>query len=118
MKELSATLLLRPIGFETLATWLYAEASRGTYEEGAVAALMIVLVGLLPVVLLARTGVRSGRERMACARRCWTSLPSRSSILRLVACGWWTLRCQIVRAPCREGVLQYVLNSVVAESLT
>src|SRR3546814_18938926 len=65
MKELSATLLLRPIGFETLATWLYAEASRGTYEEGAVAALMIVLVGLLPVVLLARTGVRYGRERMA-----------------------------------------------------
>jgi len=65
MKELPATLLLRPLGFETLATWLYAEASRGTYEEGAVAALMIVLVGLLPVVLLARTGVRYGRERMA-----------------------------------------------------
>lgn len=64
MKELSATLLLRPLNFETLATWLYAEASRGTYEEGAVAALMIVLVGLLPVVLLARTGLRYGRERM------------------------------------------------------
>ncbi|WP_220433182.1 ABC transporter permease [Cognatiluteimonas lumbrici] len=65
MKELPATLLLRPLGFETLATWLYAEASRGTYEEGAVAALLIVLAGLLPVVLLARTGVRYGRERMA-----------------------------------------------------
>ena len=60
-----ATLLLRPLNFETLATWLYAEASRGTYEEGAVAALLIVAVGLLPVVLLARTGVRYGREKMA-----------------------------------------------------
>jgi iron(III) transport system permease protein len=54
MKELPATLLLRPIGFETLATHIYAEASRGTYEDGAVAALLIVLVGLGPVVLLAR----------------------------------------------------------------
>jgi iron(III) transport system permease protein len=65
MKELPATLLLRPRNFETLATWLYAEASRGTYEEGAVAAMLIVAVGLLPVVLLARTGVRYGREKMA-----------------------------------------------------
>ena len=65
MKELPATLLLRPLNFETLATWLYAEASRGTYEEGAVAALMIVLVGLLPVMLLARTGLRYGQERVA-----------------------------------------------------
>lgn len=55
MKELSATLLLRPLNFETLSTWLYAEAARGTYEEGAIAALLIVLVGLLPVVFLART---------------------------------------------------------------
>lgn len=55
MKELPATLLLRPSNFETLATWLYAEAARGTYEEGAVAALAIVLVGLVPVILLART---------------------------------------------------------------
>ena len=55
MKELPATLLLRPLNFDTLATWLYAEASRGTYEEGAIAALLIVLVGLIPVILLART---------------------------------------------------------------
>lgn len=54
MKELPATLLLRPVNFETLATWLYAEAARGTYEEGAVAALAIVLAGITPVVLLAR----------------------------------------------------------------
>lgn len=55
MKELPATLMLRPVNFDTLATWLYAEAVRGTYEEGAVAALAIVLAGLLPVILLART---------------------------------------------------------------
>ena len=54
MKELPATLLLRPIGFETLATHLYGEAVRGTYEDGALAALLIVITGLLPVLLLAR----------------------------------------------------------------
>lgn len=59
MKELPATLLLRPVNFETLATWLYAEAARGTYEEGAVAALAIVLAGLLPVILLARAQLKS-----------------------------------------------------------
>ncbi|WP_028604029.1 ABC transporter permease [Ottowia thiooxydans] len=58
MKELPATLLLRPLNFDTLATWLYAEAARGTYEEGAVAALAIVVAGLLPVILLARTNLR------------------------------------------------------------
>jgi iron(III) transport system permease protein len=54
MKELPATLMLRPFGFETLATHIYAEASRGTYEDGAVAALMIVIAGLGPVILLSR----------------------------------------------------------------
>ena len=54
MKELPATLLLRPLGVETLATILYGEAVRGTYEHGAIAALMIVSAGLLPVWLLAR----------------------------------------------------------------
>ena len=65
MKELPATLLLRPLGFETLSTHLYAEAARGTYEDAAVAALLIVLAGLVPVVLLARVGgaVPSSRLR-------------------------------------------------------
>lgn len=62
MKELPATLLLRPLNFETLATWLYADAARGAYEDGAVAALLIVLAGLLPVILLSRTGVAYARE--------------------------------------------------------
>lgn len=58
MKELSATLLLRPLNFETLATHLYGEAARGTYEEASLAALAIVAVGILPVILLARVGRR------------------------------------------------------------
>ncbi|MBC9177797.1 ABC transporter permease [Pseudoroseomonas ludipueritiae] len=58
MKELPATLLLRPLNTETLATALYAEAARGTYEEGAVAALALVVVGLAPIVLLGAGGLR------------------------------------------------------------
>jgi iron(III) transport system permease protein len=54
MKELPATLLLQPFNFSTLATALYGEAKRGTYEDGAIAALAIVLVGLIPVIILAR----------------------------------------------------------------
>lgn len=54
MKELPATLLLRPLGVETLATLLYGEAARGTYENGAIAALLIVSIGLPPVWMLSR----------------------------------------------------------------
>ncbi len=72
MKELPITLLLRPLDFETLATTVYAEASRGTYEDGSIAALMIVLTGLIPVILLARTSFRdagkpSSRRQVAAA---------------------------------------------------
>ncbi len=56
MKELPATLLLRPLNFETLATHLYGEAARGTYEEAAIAALLIVAIGILPVIALSKTG--------------------------------------------------------------
>jgi len=61
MKELPITLMLRPLNVETLATHLYGEAIRGTYEDGALAALLIVLVGLVPVVLLSRVSGRLGR---------------------------------------------------------
>lgn len=62
MKELPATLLLRPINFDTLATVLYAEAARGTYEEGAIAALLIVLAGTLPMILLAHSQFSTARK--------------------------------------------------------
>lgn len=52
VKELPATLLLRPLNVETLATRLYGEAARGTYEDASIAALLIVLIGMVPVFLL------------------------------------------------------------------
>ena len=63
MKELPATLLLQPFNFTTLATALYGEAKRGTYEDGAIAALAIVLVGLIPVIVLARVNAGMGVAR-------------------------------------------------------
>jgi iron(III) transport system permease protein len=54
LKELPATLLLRPLNTETLATVVYGAASRGAFEEGSLAALVIVLVGVWPVIHLVR----------------------------------------------------------------
>ena len=42
LKELPATLLLRPLNVETLSTSIYQYASRGSFEDGALAALIIV----------------------------------------------------------------------------
>jgi iron(III) transport system permease protein len=50
LKELPATLLLRPLNVETLSTYIYQFASRGDFEQGALAALIIVAVGILPVI--------------------------------------------------------------------
>ena len=52
VKELSATILLRPFGFHTLATHVYENASRGAVEDGAVAALLIIATAIVPVILL------------------------------------------------------------------
>lgn len=54
MKELSATLLLRPFDFETLATFVYDRASQSALEEASIAALLIVLVGAVPMLFLGR----------------------------------------------------------------
>ncbi len=54
MKELPATLILRPFNFETLATYVYQFASDELLEECALGALTIVAAGLLPVILLSR----------------------------------------------------------------
>ena len=52
MKELPMTLLLRPFNFETFATFTYQYAKDEMIEEAALPALMIVLTGLIPVILL------------------------------------------------------------------
>lgn len=54
LKELPMTLLMRPLNVETLATSIYQFATRGNFEEGALAALLIVMAGIPPVVLLMR----------------------------------------------------------------
>jgi iron(III) transport system permease protein len=54
LKELPATLLLRPLNVETLSTYIYQFATRGNFEEGALAALLIVAVGLIPVIRMVR----------------------------------------------------------------
>lgn len=51
MKELPATLILRPFNFETLATQVYNFASVGQMEDASIPALAIVLVGIVPVFL-------------------------------------------------------------------
>ncbi|MCR4269001.1 iron ABC transporter permease [Nitratireductor sp. ZSWI3] len=58
VKELSATILLRPFGFRTLATHVYENASRGAVEDGAVAALLIIATAIVPVILLSRPLMR------------------------------------------------------------
>lgn len=58
VKELPATLLLRPLGVETLATVVYGRAQASLFAEAALPALCIVLVGLVPMVLSTRFGQR------------------------------------------------------------
>ena len=52
MKELPATLLLRPFGFDTLSVWVWQMTSESLWVEASVPALAIVATGVLPVVAL------------------------------------------------------------------
>ncbi len=54
MKELPATLVMRPFNFDTLATQAYTLASDERLAEASTAALAIVGVGLLPLIVLSR----------------------------------------------------------------
>ena len=64
MKELPATLILRPFDFNTLAVRAYELASDERLADAAAPSIMIVLVGVVPVILLSRTisHGRAGRE--------------------------------------------------------
>ena len=55
VKELPATLILRPFNFSTLATHVYDYASREQLAEAAPAALAIIAVGLVPVAIMIRS---------------------------------------------------------------
>ena len=61
MKELPATLILRPFNFDTLAVRAYELASDELLRESASASLVIVLVGLIPVIVLSRSIGRVGQ---------------------------------------------------------
>jgi iron(III) transport system permease protein len=61
MKELPATLVMRPFNFDTLATQAYTLASDERLAEASTAALAIVVVGLLPLIALSRQIARSRR---------------------------------------------------------
>ena len=60
MKELPATLILRPFNYDTLAVRAYELASDELLAESASAALAIVVVGLIPVIVLSRSIGRFG----------------------------------------------------------
>ena len=55
MKELNAALLLRPFNFETLATYVFNYASDEQLELAAMPAILLVLVGLVPLVVVNRS---------------------------------------------------------------
>ncbi len=56
MKELPATLLLRPFGMDTLALWTYFLSNEAWWEAASIPALAILVTGLIPVFILMRVG--------------------------------------------------------------
>jgi iron(III) transport system permease protein len=62
MKELPATLVLRPFNYDTLAVMAYQLARDERLGEAALPSLALVLVGLIPVVLLSRSLDKDGNS--------------------------------------------------------
>ncbi len=58
IKEMPATLLVRPFGWDTLAVRVYQMTTEGQWERAALPALTLLLAGLLPVILLLKNSVR------------------------------------------------------------
>ncbi|MDY0873309.1 ABC transporter permease [Dongia rigui] len=73
LKELPATLVLRPFNFDTLATMTYNLASDERLAEAAGPALAIVAVGILPVYLMARASAKARPGQTAPAIETFTS---------------------------------------------
>ena len=55
LKELSATITLRPFGVNTLSTYIYDFASRSRVDETGLASLIVLTAGIIPVILVMRT---------------------------------------------------------------
>jgi iron(III) transport system permease protein len=58
LKEMPATLLMRPFGWDTLSVRVFEMTSEGEWARAALPALTLVMVGLLPVILLIRRSAR------------------------------------------------------------
>ena len=54
VKELPATLILRPFNFDTLAVSTYLYAAEERMHQAAAPAIAIVIVGLIPIILLTK----------------------------------------------------------------
>jgi iron(III) transport system permease protein len=57
MKEMPATLLLRPFGYDTLAMRVWQLTSESLWELAALPALTLVAAGMLPVLILTRSSI-------------------------------------------------------------
>jgi iron(III) transport system permease protein len=66
MKELPATLVMRPFNFDTLATQAYTLASDERLAEASTAALAIVAVGVLPLIAVSRQIAKGSSKTSAC----------------------------------------------------
>ncbi|WP_228064303.1 ABC transporter permease [Novilysobacter avium] len=56
MKEMPITLMMRPFGWDTLATRVFELTNEGEYARAALPSLAIALAGLIPVIALTRRG--------------------------------------------------------------
>ena len=104
MKELPATLVLRPFNFDTLATQTYTLAQDERLAEAALPSLAIVAVGVLPLLILARA-VRRG----SAAGRHGAAACDPAQIAALAHC--LRLRTRRTVEPCRERALRRPADS-------
>lgn len=65
MKELPATLIMRPFNFDTLAVQAYRLSSDERLNQAAIPSLMILFFGLMPVIVLCYSIGRTGRREVA-----------------------------------------------------
>ena len=65
MKEMPATLIMRPFGWDTLAVRIYQMTAEGQWERAALPSVTLILLGLIPVILL----IRNSRPALSRALR-------------------------------------------------
>jgi len=61
MKEMPATLMLRPFGWDTLATQIYSLTSEAEWQRAAAPALILIAVSCVPVIMLIRQSLSGNR---------------------------------------------------------